>query len=157
MKTKIDHPGVYFPPPIIYVLVFFISIFIQKKIPLSGRFFESKAAFITGVILILTGLTIMAPALIKFFQTKNTLITVKPANSLQTSGIYSISRNPMYLGLLILYIGIGCFKGNVWSFMLVPVVILVITNFVIQNEEKYLERAFGVDYIEYRKKVRRWI
>jgi protein-S-isoprenylcysteine O-methyltransferase Ste14 len=157
MKTKIDHPGVYFPPPIIYVFVFLISILIQRKFPFSKAFFESNFAFIIGIIFTITGLTITLPAVIKFFKTKNTLMPHKPAHSLQTSGIYTISRNPMYLGLLILYMGIGCFKGNLWSFIMIPLVILAVTNLVILNEEKYLERAFGIDYIKYHKKVRRWI
>ena len=110
-----------------------------------------------GILLVATGITTILPALVKFYQTKNTLITIKPAHSLQTSGIYSISRNPMYLGLLILYLGIACFKGNLWTFILIPVLVLVITHFVILKEEAYLGRTFGVDYVEYQKKVRRWI
>jgi protein-S-isoprenylcysteine O-methyltransferase Ste14 len=152
-----DHPGVYVPPPLLYVMVFFISIFIQRQFPLSESFFGTKIAFAAGVLLVITALTILLPALIIFFQTKNTLITIKPANSLQTSGIYSISRNPMYLGLLTLYMGIGCFKGNLWTFMLVPLLVLIITHFVIRKEEVYLVKAFGADYAAYQKKVKRWI
>lgn len=155
-KVK-DHPGVYVPPPLLYVAVFFISIFIQRQFPLSVSFFGTKTAFVAGILLVTTALTILLPALILFFQTKNTLITIKPANSLQTSGIYSISRNPMYLGLLTLYMGIGCFKGNLWTFILVPLLVLIITHFVIRNEEAYLVRTFGADYAAYQKKVKRWI
>ena len=127
MKTKTDHPGVYVPPPLIYVLIFFASILIQRQFPLSEMFFKSYVAAVAGALLILTSLVVLLPALIRFFQTKNTLVTIKPANSLQTSGIYAISRNPMYLGLLILYTGVGCFKGNLWSFILIPLVIIVYT------------------------------
>lgn len=157
MKTKSDHPGVYVAPPLFYVAIFFISIFIQRQFPLSESLFRSKIGFVAGIIFVLTALTILLPALIKFFQTKNTLITIKPANSLQTSGIYSISRNPMYLGLVVLYMGIGCFKGNAWSFILVPLLVLIITHFVIRKEEAYLIRTFGGDYVEYQRKVKRWI
>ena len=105
----------------------------------------------------MVGLVVMLPALVKFFKTKNTLIPNKPATSLQTSGIYSITRNPMYLGLLNIYIGIAFLKGNWWTLMLVPFVILIVTYLVILKEESYLGRAFGDGYVEYRKKVRRWI
>ncbi|MCB0628599.1 MAG: isoprenylcysteine carboxylmethyltransferase family protein [Saprospiraceae bacterium] len=157
MKTKPDHPGVYPPPPLFYVLIFFISIFIQKQFPLSILFFNTKIAFISGRILILLGITILLPALVTFFRTKNTLITIKPANSLQTSGIYSFSRNPMYLGLLVLYIGMAFLKGNFWTFIFIPLVILVINHLVIMKEESYLSRTFEKDYLEYRQHVRRWI
>jgi len=156
MKAK-DHPGVYIPPPLLYVAIFFISIFIQNKFPLSLHFFATEMASMCGGIFLIIGFSFVLPAVIKFFKTKNTLITIHPANSLQTLGIYTISRNPMYLGLLILYIGIAFLKGNLWTFMLIPIVILVITNMVIVKEEKYLGRTFGDSYIEYRKKVRRWI
>lgn len=157
MIQKKDNPGVYLPPPLIYLGIFFLSVLIQKKILLSTVFFETKIALVFGWIFIILGIIFILPAIIKFFKTKNTLVTIKPANSLQTSGVYSTSRNPMYLGLLMLYIGMAFFKGNSWTLIFIPVVILVITYFVIRKEEKYLTRAFGNDYIEYRKKVRRWI
>lgn len=157
MKSSKDHPGVYPPPPLFYVLVFLLSIFIQKYIPLSVGFFALQITVVLGVTFIIIGAFFILPALIKFFQSKNTLITIKPANSLQTTGIYSISRNPMYLGLLSIYIGIAFFLGNWWTFVFIPLVILIITYFVIGNEEKYLGRTFGKDYQDYREKVRRWI
>ncbi len=157
MTPKKDHPGVYPPPPLFYVLTFLISIFFQNKIPLSTTFLETDISFIMGLIFVMLGILFILPALIKFFKTKNTLITIKPANSLQTTGIYSISRNPMYLGLLSIYIGVAFFKGNYWTFILIPIVILVITYFVILKEEKYLSRTFETDYTDYKKKVRRWI
>jgi protein-S-isoprenylcysteine O-methyltransferase Ste14 len=157
MKTKTDNPGVYLPPPLFYVLIFFISIFTQKQFPLPKTFWETDIAFIIGVIFVIIGVLILLPALFKFFKTKNTLITIKAANSLQTSGIYAFSRNPMYLGILALYTGVAFFKGNLWTILFIPFVILVVTKFIIMKEEQYLGRKFGADYIEYCKKVRRWI
>ncbi len=157
MKAKIDHPGVYLPPPLFYVIIFFMSIYSQKAFPLPTMFLETSVAFMVGVLFVMMGLIIAIPALIKFFQTKNTLITIKPANSLQTSGIYSVSRNPMYLGLLILYTGIAFLQNNLWALLFIPIVLWVVTKFIIVKEEKYLGRNFGSEYTAYCKKVRRWI
>lgn len=157
MKAKIDHPGVYLPPPLIYDALFMISVYIQKTFPLSALFFDTSIASILGGLFVIAGLIITLPALVKFYKTKNTLIPNKPANSLQTSGIYSITRNPMYLGLLTIYIGVAFFQGNWWTFILVPFVILIITYLVILKEEMYLTRAFGNSYIDYKRKVKRWI
>lgn len=157
MKSKIDHPGVYPPPPLFYVVLFLISVYIQKIFPLPSIFFETSLASILGVLFVIIGISFTLPSLAKFYKTKNSLITIKPASSLQTTGIYSITRNPMYLGLLNIYTGIAFFKGNWWTLMFVPFVILIITYLVILNEEKYLVRTFGNLYIDYRKKVRRWI
>ena len=99
----------------------------------------------------------MLPAVITFLQTKNTLIPVKPATSLQATGVYSVSRNPMYLGLLLIYIGVAFWIGNWWTFIFVPFLFVLINKLIIEKEERYLERAFGAAFNDYKKKVRRWI
>lgn len=157
MKSKKDNPGVYFPPPLIYVAIFFLSILIQHYFPLSKAFFENSMNTYFSIIFIGIGFFSVLPALITFFKTKNTLIPNKPATSLQTKGIYNFSRNPMYVGLLFIYIGIALIQGNWWTVILIPLVIFVVTRFVIINEEKYLERAFGQEYINYKMKVRQWL
>ena len=152
-----DHPGVYVPPPLVYVATFFISIFCQRTYPLDHRWFAAPGIQIGGGTLITTGILLLITSFWRFLISKNTLIPIKPAQSLQTSGIYAFSRNPMYLGLLCLYVGIAIFKGNMWTIILAPVVILIIQAYVIKKEEQYLMRAFGEQYMTYAKKVRRWI
>lgn len=157
MKPKKDSPGVYPPPPLFYVVIFFFSILLQHYISISNDFFEGYVSHYLALILIGLGALSILPALITFFKSKNTLVTILPAKSLQTKGIYSISRNPMYLGLLFLYSGIGLIKGNWWTFILIPLVIFVINQLVIIKEENYLERAFGKEFLDYKCNVRRWI
>ena len=60
------------------------------------------------------------PALRQFFKTKNTIVLIKPANSLQTTGIYSLTRNPMYLSLMLMYLGMAFIFGNWWTLFLAP-------------------------------------
>lgn len=150
-------PCVYIPPPLFYVLTFLAAVFIQKRIPLSGIFFHTPAANITGVILLIIALFFLIKSLRQFFITKNTVVLIKPATSLQTTGIYAISRNPMYVGLAILYLGIACFIGNWWNIILLPLLILIIQVYIIRREEKYLESAFGQEYEKYKTKTRRWL
>jgi protein-S-isoprenylcysteine O-methyltransferase Ste14 len=155
--NKKDNPGVRIPPPLIYAAFFVLSIFLQKEIPLGKSLFSSTAMHVAGVVLIGCFVICVLPAMLNFFQTKNTIITVKPASSLTTSGIYSITRNPMYLGLVCLYCGIAFLKGNWWTFILLPFLIIIVQLYVIRREEHYLSRAFGADYDAYKQKVRRWI
>jgi protein-S-isoprenylcysteine O-methyltransferase Ste14 len=157
MNAKRDSPGVYVPPPLFYVAVFLAARFIQKRAPIDDSFFRTKTAKGIGVILIVFALSFLASSLVKFFKTKNTVVLIKPASSLQTTGIYSISRNPMYVGLAFLYLAITCFIGNWWNVILFPLLILIIQGYVIRSEEKYLERAFGETYLDYRSRVRRWL
>jgi protein-S-isoprenylcysteine O-methyltransferase Ste14 len=157
-KTK-DSPGVFIPPPLIYAAFFLLSFLLQGYLTIKRAFFfHSMAANIVGIIIIISGQVVFGiPALRQFFKTKNTLVLIKPANSLQTTGIYSMSRNPMYVGLLFIYLGMAFIFGNWWTIFLLPILIIVITYRVILPEEKYLTRAFGDDYADYKKKVRRWI
>ena len=157
MKSKKDSPGVYPPPPLFYVVIFFISILLQHYVSISRDFFEGNISHYLALIFIGLGVISIIPALITFFKSKNTLVTILPAKSLQTKGIYSISRNPMYLGLLFVYSGVGLIKGNWWTFILIPLVIFVINQLVIIKEENYLERAFGKEFLDYKIAVRRWI
>lgn len=160
MKKQIDTskgPGVYIPPPLLYVLTFVAAVFIQKKIPLSDALFRTTISEVVGILFIIISLFFLGKSLRQFFLTKNTVILIKPASSLQTTGIYSATRNPMYVGLAILYLGISCFIGNWWNFILFPLLLIIVQEFVIRKEEKYLQIEFGHEYKEYRAKVRRWI
>ena len=158
MKNMKDNPGVFIPPPLFYVIVFAISFFLQGYFTIKRAFFfHSRPANIAGLIIIIIGLIFAVPAIRQFFKSKTSIVPIKPASSLQTSGIYSVSRNPMYLGLMFQYLGMAFIFGNWWTLFLIPVLIGLVYYFVIRREESYLSRAFGDSYSDYRKRVRRWI
>ena len=152
-----DNPGVVFPPPLIYAAFFLFSILIQYLIPLNNTFIHTGSFIIAGWVLLLINFIFGIPALISFFKSKNTLITVKPSSSLQSAGIYSISRNPMYCGLFFLYAGLGLLTGNLWTIIFIIPLLIVINNYVIKREENYLNRKYGESFINYCKDVRRWL
>ena len=154
---KEDSPGVSLPPPLVYALFFGISLLIQKQVPIDKAFFNTNASSVIGFLLLAVCLVFDLPSLIQFFKTKNTLITIKSANSLQTNGLYSISRNPMYTGLLCLYSSLAILVGNWWTVLFIPFVFIIIQVYVIRREENYLTRRFGQQFIDYKKQVRRWL
>jgi len=155
--NKSKGPGVYILPPLFYVLVFIGAVLIQKMIPISDALFHLLATKIAGVIFLITALFFLVRSLRQFFLTKNTLILIKPASSLQTTGIYGITRNPMYVGLAIVYLGVTCFIGNWWNIILFPLLFLIVQEYIIKREERYLNLEFGKEYDEYRRIVRRWL
>ncbi|ODT35562.1 MAG: hypothetical protein BGN92_00770 [Sphingobacteriales bacterium 41-5] len=160
MTPEIDRskgPGVYFPPPLLYVLIFLAAIFIQKKVPLPDRLFRLPVLKIQGVVFLVLSLFFLVRSLRQFFLTKNSVVLIKPATSLQTTGIYAITRNPMYVGLAIVYLGITCFIGNWWNIILLPVLILIVQEYIIKREERYLAIEFREEYEKYKSKVRRWL
>ena len=150
-------PGVYIPPPLFYVLIFLASVVVQKEIPVSNAIFQIWAIKVVGIIFLIIASFFLVRSLRQFFQSKNTVILIKPASSLQKTGIYRISRNPMYVGLAIVYLGITCFIGNWWNIILFPILFLIVQEYIIKREEKYLELEFGQQYEEYRRTVRRWL
>ena len=155
--NKSKGPEVYIPPPLFYVLIFITAVYIQKIIPITDTLFRLLTIKVIGVIFLITALFFLVRSLRQFFLTKNTLILIKPASSLQTTGIYGITRNPMYVGLSLVYFGITCFIGNWWNVILFPVLFIIVQEYIIKREEKYLELEFGQGYNDYKRTVRRWL
>jgi protein-S-isoprenylcysteine O-methyltransferase Ste14 len=86
----------------------------------------------------------------------NPIISAKESKSLVTSGPYAYIRHPMYLGPLLIYLSLIFLTASVISFFLL-LVILFLYNILVTDEEKDLERIFGQEYINYKKRVARWV
>jgi protein-S-isoprenylcysteine O-methyltransferase Ste14 len=157
MEHKKDSPGVYIPPPLLYILIFLLALFIQKRAGINDSLFHLQITRWIGILLLIVAVFFLFASLRKFLRSKNTLVLIKAASSLQTDGIYGISRNPMYVGLLFVYLGIACFIGNWWNIILFPFLLLVVQEYIIKREESYLGRAFGEKYRAYKSVVRRWL
>jgi protein-S-isoprenylcysteine O-methyltransferase Ste14 len=80
-----------------------------------------------------------------------------PVSALVTTGAYRISRNPMYAGLAVGYVGGTLLLGSWWSLVLLPPALAAVQIMVILPEERYLQRRFGAEYAGYRARVRRWL
>jgi protein-S-isoprenylcysteine O-methyltransferase Ste14 len=83
--------------------------------------------------------------------------TDKPVPRLTTEGPFRYTRNPGYLSMAMIYVGIAVLRNSLWAILFLPVVLVVIQREVIGREELYLERAFGEEYLRYKAQVRRWI
>lgn len=94
-----------------------------------------------------------------FRRARTTVNPMKPdsASALVATGIYRVSRNPMYLGFLLILIAWAAFLGNALSFLFPAVFVLYMNRFQIEPEEKALAAAFGDRYVAYKAAVRRWI
>jgi protein-S-isoprenylcysteine O-methyltransferase Ste14 len=149
MKLKI-------PPPV-YMLIFATFMWLLSQYyPLYKLSFNTQYL---GITIVLLGLTIDLSSLIRFLLNKTTVNPMKPENSqiLVTTGMYQFSRNPMYLGLLLLLTGWSLYIGAVSAILMLPLFVWVLTKMQIQPEEIILEELFGQPYIDYQYRVRRWI
>jgi protein-S-isoprenylcysteine O-methyltransferase Ste14 len=109
-----------------------------------------------GIIPLGVGITVNLVA-DRAFKRHNT--TVKPfgqPTTLVTSGVFRISRNPMYLGFVLILIGIAIFMGSLTPYSVIPVFAVVMDTVFVRSEEEMLHATFGENRLEYKKKVRRW-
>jgi protein-S-isoprenylcysteine O-methyltransferase Ste14 len=117
----------------------------------------SGFAVVLGNLLFLSGIAIIAIAFIQMRKAKTSIEPWKPTTAIIDSGLYGISRNPIYLAMILIYLGLSCFFNSIWFLPFLPIVLLVIHYGVILREEKYLEGEFGEEYLDYKRRVRRWI
>ncbi len=155
MKQENNHASVVINPFVIYIGLAILAIFLQFIIPLS--LFQEKTARFIGLILIALNFIFGIPALRGMLLAKTSPNPQRPSTTLILSGIYQVTRNPMYLGLGLVFVGLLVFFQNYWGFVLIPILIWLITIWVIIPEEKYLQEKFGEEYLKYKTRVRRWI
>ena len=107
----------------------------------------------------ISGILICALGVSEFQRAKTTVNPTKPqfTSSLVRTGIYRRTRNPMYLGFLLILLGLATAMANVLAFLLLPVFVIYMTQFQIKPEERALTSIFGDDYKAYCANVRRWI
>ena len=102
-------------------------------------------------------MALAASAMILFFRARTSPLPIKPTTAIVETGPYRFTRNPMYLGLGLLYLGITLWVDTLWPLLCLPLVIFLVQRFVIEREERYLEAKFGEGYHAYKARVRRWI
>lgn len=107
----------------------------------------------------IVGAVLTGSAMLSFWGAHTTANPMKPSSAsfLVTSGIYRFTRNPMYLGLLLLLAGWALYLANVLAFLFLPAFILYMNHFQIKPEERALTARFGREYVEYAARVHRWI
>ncbi|MEM7208875.1 MAG: isoprenylcysteine carboxylmethyltransferase family protein [Pseudomonadota bacterium] len=111
------------------------------------------------VILVSIGVCFDVSALLSFRKARTTINPLKPASTslLVTTGVYRITRNPMYVGLVFFLLAWGMYLGSILSLVCVPPFIAYLCTFQIFPEERILEEKFGSDYLSYKNSVRRWL
>lgn len=155
MKQYPDHASVKIHPPVLLVMHFLMAYFLNRFVPLSFVF--PGILVWVGYALVVIGLGLAFGAVSRFMQARTTLDPHGSVSEIVTRGVYSFSRNPIYLGFVCLLIGFPFIFGSSWGLILSPLFIFLMNTLVIQHEEAYLERKFGTIYTSYKSRVRRWL
>ena len=145
------------PPPVYALLCVAIMWLLSRYVPVAIIFDKSFSWF--GIALIMIALCMDFWSLALFFKKRTTPNPLKPefTTGLVTTGLYRFSRNPMYLGLLLMLIGFAIFLRAATPFLVLPVFYLLINEMQIKPEENILGEKFGQEFLEYKNKVRRWL
>jgi protein-S-isoprenylcysteine O-methyltransferase Ste14 len=152
---KENNPDVIAPPPLIFLLFLVLGYFLNRIYPLSVLN-RPLNIIISAIFFAYAALT----AGLAFYYMKKSgtnINTRKPTNTIVTISVYSYTRNPIYLSMIILLIAFALFLNALWMIIVIPVFVLVMQKGVIEREEAYLENKFGSEYLNYKKRVRRWI
>jgi protein-S-isoprenylcysteine O-methyltransferase Ste14 len=150
-------PAVAFPPPLLFVALFAIGTVLERWIPLPVRLPDHPVLATLGLLVMAAGVALVLTGIWTFRRARTAVYPNRPAKSLVTHGVYAHTRNPMYVGMSMLYLGGIAATAMLWPVLLFPVVIGLLVTQVIQREERYLRERFAEEYGEYCARVRRWV
>ncbi|WP_286237269.1 methyltransferase family protein [Neptuniibacter halophilus] len=148
-------PGVRLPPPLIFIFFIALGLLLDRYWPLLKGW--PASGHIPVLVLLICGLGLLAASLYQFWRHKTHVEPWQPASSLICNGIFAYSRNPIYLGFILLTLALGGWLESVWVCLSSLPSTLTLYRYVIVREEAYLERRFGQPYLDYKQRVRRWL
>ena len=153
--------GVIARPPLLLLAALLLGFLADRLLPLpfpvsSTGLIHWISTAIAGS-LILIGIAVFAAGIRNFSSVATPVPTNQPSRVLATTGIHGWSRNPIYLGMFLVYVGIGIVVRSPWILILALPLAIIIRYGVVAREEAYLERRFGNAYRDYKVRVHRWL
>lgn len=157
MENQKDHPNTNknIHPPIVTLI--FIAIAYAAKWAIPIPYVLPNIFRIIGFVFVIIGFLLAFSAFLEFRKARTTLDPHGSVSSIITSGIFRFTRNPIYLGFMLVLIGLPLNSGTLWGLLLAPVYIYSMNSLVIEHEEAYLENKFKEQYAGYKSRVRRWL
>ena len=155
MNEKSNHPQLVFNPLLLLALTIVVTALLQWLFPM--RVIPLSMARLFGITLFFGGLALGFPALLGMIRARTSPNPNHAPTTLVSDGIYRVTRNPMYLGMLISYAGLFIFTQSLWWLIFLPLLAWLMTIWVIIPEEKFLAQKFGEEYLQFKMRVRRWI
>ena len=153
----LQSPGVRFPPPLLFaggLLVGWLLSRYGRALPMAG---DGRLLDTAGTVLVVLGVALGAWGMITFRRAHTAIVPLHPASRIVTNGPYRFTRNPMYTGLTLVYLGISLYMNSVWPLLALPIVLALLIRLVVRREEAYLRSAFPDEYVAYQSRVRRWL
>ena len=150
-----DRPGVPIAPPLLFVIPILASLVLEWFVPTS--FVHGAFRWIIGALFFLAGIALNVGGFITQKRAGTDPIPFNPSTRIVSHGLYRFTRNPMYIGFALWTLALTILVDSVWTLLAIPIGLVLIDRIVITREESYLERKFGEEYLNYKRRVRRWI
>jgi protein-S-isoprenylcysteine O-methyltransferase Ste14 len=150
-----DISGVIAPPPLVFLAGLAVGFLLQAL--LSDTSLPGAVRWVLGGVLLFAGLALLFSFERAFHRKATAANPWRPTTAIATDGPYRLTRNPAYVGMALVYLGIALLADALWVLLPLPLVLLIIDRGVIAREERYLERKFGREYLDYKRRVRRWV
>ena len=155
MPTTTDKAHVIALPPLIVGAILGLGLLLDFFWPM--RFLGRTNALWLGALLIVASIPIVIGAVSQLTKAGTALDVRKPTTEIVTGGVFRMSRNPIYLSMMLAYLGIASLVDSLWILLLALPLVVILQKGVIEPEERYLEEKFGEKYLRYKSQVRRWI
>ena len=152
-----DVAGVIALPPLIFLGFLAAAVVLEAVFPLPVLAAYPTPRYLAGATLTVCGFVIIAMGMRRFVAAGTNIPPNLPTTALVVDGIYERTRNPLYLGMTLIYLGLSVAAGSLWAIMLMAPLLWLINVGVVAREERYLERKFGDAYRAYKGRVRRWL
>jgi protein-S-isoprenylcysteine O-methyltransferase Ste14 len=154
MPTNSFSGRVPFPPPLSFALAILLGWLLQQRLSIS--FVPTTLAPLLGGTVVVAGVVLAAVSVREFRRFQTSLRPDRPSTAVVQTGPYRYSRNPMYVVMATVQLGVAIWLNSLWILlMLIPA--MVITSVIIAKEERYLEGQLGTAYTRYSASVRRWL
>jgi protein-S-isoprenylcysteine O-methyltransferase Ste14 len=145
-------------PPFLFVAALVLGVVLDRRLPLPLAHPQlASIGWTAGGALIAIGIAIFAAGIRNFSRADTPVPSNQPVRALVTTGIHGWSRNPIYVGMLLVYAGIGVAARSPWILILALPLFVILRYGVVAREEAYLEQRFGETYRDYKAHVRRWL
>jgi len=152
-----DVAGVIALPPFIFLGFLVAATVLEAVVPFPVLGAHALARYLAGAAFVACGFVLVGIGMRRFVAAGTNIPPNLPTTALVVDGIYGRTRNPLYLGTTLLYLGLSVAAGSLWAIVLVVPLLWVINVGVIVRQERYLERKFGDAYRAYKGRVRRWV
>ncbi len=150
-------PPVRIHPPVLFLAIMGAGLLLDWIVPLTHDSWPGAIRYGVGGVLVLVAALLASWAALVFHRAGTAIPTFRPARRFVATGPYAFTRNPMYLGLVLLLAGLGVMLASGWLLLLTPVFAFLLDRLVIAREEPYLAARFGDPYRAYLQRVRRWL